>query len=86
MAGLFDDSLANAEAALLHKPSLPCIVNHIESLKNAIVSRWHFAMLNDEGATLLWHHHAPLFIPTLFSSSEYCVSARVARSHFILGL
>ncbi len=61
MAGLFDDSLANAEAALSREPSLPCIVNHIESLKNAIVSRWHFSMLNDRGAILLRHHHRRFF-------------------------
>jgi hypothetical protein len=53
VAGLFHDSLINAEAALSLKPSLPCIENHIESLKNAIVSRWHFAMLNDKGILLL---------------------------------
>jgi len=52
MAGLFDGSLICARAAFAIKPSLPSIESHIESLKNAIVSRWHFAMLNDEGAFL----------------------------------
>ena len=46
--GFFDGSLINARAAVALKPSLPCIESHLESLKNAIVSRWHFAMLNDE--------------------------------------
>jgi len=44
----FDGSLYNSIAAVALKPSLPCIESHPESLKNAIVSRWHFAMLNDE--------------------------------------
>lgn len=85
MAGLFDGSLICARAAFAIKPSLPSIESHIESLKNAIVSRWHFAMLNDEGAflSLVTRKCIRFFIPN--SSSELSISACASASRILLG-
>lgn len=75
IAGLFHDSLIHAKAAFSLKSSLPCIENHIESLKNAIVSRWHFAMLNDKGFSSFCMHKAFLLlsVPIQFGMTNISV-------------